>query len=198
MGRRVGVMGGTFDPIHNGHLVAAEEARWQFQLEEVVFVPAGHPWMKAHKELSSREDRYLMATLGTAGNASFSVSPIEIQKNGPTHTVDTLRQMREETPEELDLYFITGADAILELFQWKQPEEALRLAHFIAATRPGYDMSGFANDLAERHLPISVMDVPALAISSTDIRHRVREGRPVRYLLPDTVIAYIEKAGLYR
>jgi nicotinate-nucleotide adenylyltransferase len=190
-------MGGTFDPIHHGHLVTAEEALAQFQLDEVVFVPTGQPWMKEHREVSPAEDRYLMTVIATASNPRFSVSRIEVDRRGPTYTVDTLRALSAEHPDA-ELYFITGADAILEIVHWKDPEEVLELAHFIAATRPGYDLARFEADAATRHPRISVMHIPALAISSTDIRARVREGRPIRYLVPEGVKSYIEKTGLYR
>ena len=190
-------MGGTFDPIHNGHLVTAEEAYWQFDLDEVVFVPTGRPWMKRHPDLSPPEDRYLMTVIATSPNPHFSVSRLEIDRAGETYTVDTLRALREERGPETELFFITGADAILEIFHWKDPETALDLAHFIAATRPGYDIARFEAEAPTAHPKVSVMSVPALAISSTGIRERVKEGRPIRYLVPDGVVTYIDKAGLY-
>ena len=198
MGRRLGVMGGTFDPIHNGHLLTAEEAAVQFGLDEVVFVPTGHPWMKEQKEVSAPEHRYLMSVIATASNPRFSVSRIEIDRAGPTYTVDTLRELKGLDGDEVDLFFVTGADAMLEILQWKDPEEILALAHFIAATRPGYDLTRFEAEAPTRHPNVSVMNIPALAISSTDIRKRVGEGRPIRYLVPEGVESYIEKAGLYR
>jgi nicotinate-nucleotide adenylyltransferase len=197
MGRRVGVMGGTFDPIHHGHLVTAEEAVVQFGLDAVVFVPTGRPWMKAHREVSPTEDRYLMTVVATASNPRFTVSRIDIDRDGPTYAVDTLRQLSDEHPDA-ELYFITGADAILEIFDWKDPEEVLGLAHFIAATRPGYDLARFEAAAPTHHPRVSTMDIPALAISSSDIRARVGEGRAIRYLLPEGVKSYIEKQGLYR
>jgi nicotinate-nucleotide adenylyltransferase len=197
MGRRVGVMGGTFDPIHYGHLVTAEEAVMQFGLEEVVFVPTGRPWMKADQIVSPTEDRYLMTVVATASNPRFSVSRAEIDREGPTYTVDTLRQFADEHPDA-ELYFITGADAMLEIFDWKDPEGILSLAHFIAATRPGYDLRRFEVAASTQHPKVTTMDIPALAISSSDIRERVREGRAIRYLLPEGVKSYIEKQGLYR
>ena len=196
MGRRLGVMGGTFDPIHNGHLLTAEEAAVQFDLDEVVFVPTGHPWMKEQKEVSAPEHRYLMSVIATASNPRFSVSRIEVDRAGPTYTVDTLRELKGLDGDKVDLFFVTGADAMLEILQWKDPEEILALAHFIAATRPGYDLTRFEAEAP--HPNVSVMNIPALAISSTDIRKRVGEGRPIRYLVPEGVKSYIEKAGLYR
>jgi nicotinate-nucleotide adenylyltransferase len=189
-------MGGTFDPIHYGHLVTAEEAVVQFALDEVAFVPTGQPWMKEGLDVSPPEDRYLMTVIATASNPKFSVSRIEVEREGPTYTADTLRTLAVEYADA-ELYFITGADAMLEIFHWKEPEEVLSLAHFIAATRPGYDLAHFEADAASRHPKVTIMNVPALAISSTDVRDRVRTGRAIRYLVPEGVKSYIEKAGLY-
>jgi nicotinate-nucleotide adenylyltransferase len=199
--KRLGVMGGTFDPIHYGHLVTAEAAVWKFSLDEVVFVPTGHPWMKEHQEVAPAEHRYLMTVIATASNPRFSVSRIEVEREGPTYAVDTLQELRRTAEEEVELYFITGADAVLEIFQWKDPEEVLSMAHFIAATRPGYDLARLeeaAPTDAVGQPRISVMDIPALAISSTDVRRRVRDGEPIRYLVPEGVLAYIHKMGLYK
>ena len=190
-------MGGTFDPIHHGHLVTAEAALWKFRLDEVVFVPTGSPWMKTEREVTSAEDRYLMTVIATASNPYFSVSRIEVDRSGPTYTIDTLEQLRAEAKEPVELFFITGADAMLEIFHWKDPEQVLANAHFIAATRPGYDLTRFETETGA-HPNVSVMPIPALAISSTDIRRRVREGEPIRYLLPEGVQTYVEKAELYR
>jgi len=196
--KRLGVMGGTFDPIHHGHLLTAEEALQQFELDEVVFLPTGHPWMKTDRVVSAAEDRYLMVVIATASNPRFSVSRLEIERDGPTYTVDTLRELQAERGPDVELYFVTGADAMLEIFQWKSAEEALEMAHFIAATRPGYDLGPFEQGAPTSHPRVSVMAIPALAISSTDIRERVRDGRPIRYLVPEGVQTYIDKAGLYR
>jgi nicotinate-nucleotide adenylyltransferase len=190
-------MGGTFDPIHQGHLVTAEEALAQFALDEVVFVPTGQPWMKADREVTRAEDRYLMTVIATASNPKFSVSRIEVDREGPTYTVDTLDELRAQRGGDVELFFITGVDAMLEILQWKDPETVLSQAHFIAATRPGYDIARFEKEEASSHPMVSVMDIPALAISSTDIRRRVREGLPIRYLVPEGVQTYIVKAGLY-
>jgi nicotinate-nucleotide adenylyltransferase len=196
--RRLGVMGGTFDPIHHGHLVTAGEAFWQFGLDQVLFVPTGQPWMKDHPEVSPAEDRYLMTVIATSANPHFRVSRQEIDREGPTYTVDTLRALRDVYGAATELFFVTGADAMLEIFHWKDPEEVLGLAHFIAATRPGYDIARFEAEAPTRHPNVSVMTIPALAISSTDVRARVKEGRPIRYLVPEGVVTYIDKAGLYR
>jgi nicotinate-nucleotide adenylyltransferase len=191
-------MGGTFDPIHYGHLVTAEEALWQFELDEVVFVPTGQPWMKADRAVSPAEDRYLMTVVATASNGRFSVSRREVDRRGTTYTVDTLREIREAEGEDVDLFFITGADAMLEILHWKDPEDVLSQAHFIAATRPGYEIARFEKEAPTSHPNVSVMDIPALAISSSDIRRRVAEGEPIRYLVPEGVKNYIEKSHLYR
>jgi nicotinate-nucleotide adenylyltransferase len=196
--KRLGVMGGTFDPIHHGHLVTAEMALWQFELDEVVFVPAGQPWMKEDQEVSDAEHRYLMTVIATSSNPRFTVSRIEIERQGPTYTVETLQQLRREAEEPIDLFFITGADAMLEILHWKDPGEVLAGANFIAATRPGYDLARFQKEAPTSHPKVSVMDIPALAISSTDIRRRVRQGEPIRYLVPEGVQTYIQKARLYR
>jgi nicotinate-nucleotide adenylyltransferase len=195
---RLGVMGGTFDPIHYGHLVTAEEAQHQFELDEVLFVPTGSPWMKEHEVVSPPEDRYLMTVIATASNPLFTVSRMEVDRDGPTYAVETLRQLRSERGHDVDLFFVTGADAVLEIFQWKHTDELFELAHFIAATRPGFDIAAFEAHAETRHPGITVMNVPALAISSTDVRARVHSGRPIRYLVPEGVKSYIEKAELYR
>src|SRR5712691_8744027 len=192
-------MGGTFDPIHYGHLVTAEEALVQFTLDSVLFVPTGLPWMKEHEVVSPAEDRYLMTVIATASNPLFRVSRMEVDRDGPTYTVDTLRGLKETYGAETDLFFITGADAIVEILQWKRPQELFDLAHFISATRPGYDdLDGPGAHAAADRPEITVMNIPALAISSTDIRARVAAGRPIRYLVPEGVKSYVEKAGLYR
>jgi nicotinate-nucleotide adenylyltransferase len=197
MGRRLGIMGGTFDPIHYGHLVTAEEALHQFELDRVIFVPTGSPWMKEHEVVSSSEDRYLMTVIATASNPRFGVSRIEVDRDGPTYAVDTLRSLKTELGPDVDLFFITGGDAVLEIFQWKEPQELFDLAHFIAATRPGYDIAAFESHAANHHPRITVMSIPALAISSTDIRTRVAHGQPIRYLVPEGVNSFVQKAGLY-
>jgi nicotinate-nucleotide adenylyltransferase len=195
MGKRLGVMGGTFDPIHYGHLVTAEEALHQFELDEVVFVPTGLPWMKEHEIVSPAEDRYLMTVIATASNPRFSVSRVEVEREGPTYTIDTLRAIKDLSGA--DLFFVTGADAVLEIFQWKDRGKLFDLAHFIAATRPGYDIAALEEQAAANE-GITAMSIPALAISSTDIRARVARGRPIRYLVPEGVASYVGKAGLYR
>ncbi|WP_329564150.1 nicotinate-nucleotide adenylyltransferase [Kitasatospora sp. NBC_01266] len=190
--QRLGVMGGTFDPIHHGHLVAASEVASAFHLDEVIFVPTGQPWQKNGTSVSSAEDRYLMTVIATAENPQFSVSRIDIDRSGATYTVDTLRELRAQHPDA-DLFFITGADALAQILSWRDAEELFSLAHFIGCTRPGHVLS-------DAGLPaggVSLVEVPALAISSTDCRLRVAKGEPVWYLVPDGVVRYIDKRALY-
>ncbi len=194
--RRVGIMGGTFDPVHHGHLVSADEARWQFRLDEVLFVPTGQPWQKP-TGVSAAEDRYLMTVIATASNPAFTVSRLEIDTPGPTYTVDTLRRLATEL-DGARLFFVTGADAVLQILTWKDPEEVFALAEFIAVTRPGYELSGLPGTVPAAAGRVHAMRVPALDISSTDIRARVAAGAPIQYLVPDGVARYIEKRGLYR
>jgi len=189
--RRVGVMGGTFDPIHNGHLVAANEVAHQFNLDEVVFVPTGMPWQK--DAVASAEHRYLMTVIATASNPRFTVSRIDIDREGTTYTVDTLRQLRSERPEA-DLFFITGADAVAQILSWKDVDDVFTLAHFVAVSRPGHDLS--ISGLPQHN--VSLLEVPALAISSTDVRNRRRGDSTGWYLVPDGVVQYTSKHQLYR
>jgi nicotinate-nucleotide adenylyltransferase len=192
---RIGVMGGTFDPIHHGHLVAASEVQGWFGLDEVIFVPTGQPWQKADRDVSPAEHRYLMTVIATAANPRFTVSRVDIDRSGPTYTVDTLRDLRAERPDA-DLYFITGADALTDIFSWHDAEDAFDLAHFVGCTRPGADMDP-ATLAKIPHDRVTMVEVPALAISSTDCRERQRAGQPVWYLVPDGVVQYITKHGLY-
>jgi nicotinate-nucleotide adenylyltransferase len=197
MSRRIGVMGGTFDPIHLGHLVAAEEARWQFGLDRVVFVPAGRPWQKP-VGVTPPEDRYRMTVIATASNPAFTVSRLEIDHPGPTYTVDTLRRLRAEQEDGTRLYFILGADAVLQLLTWKEPDQVLAQAEFIAATRPGFDLDRLVSQVPGAADRIHRMEIPALGIAASDIRARVVRGAPIQYLVPDGVARYIHKHGLYR
>jgi nicotinate-nucleotide adenylyltransferase len=193
-------MGGTFDPIHFGHLVTAQEALVQFNLDRVLFMPTGQPVAKSERQVTDAEDRYLMTVLATATNPDFEVSRLEVDRPGTTYTVDTLRVLGDAHGPATALYFITGADAVWEIVTWKDAEEIADLATFIAATRPGYDLGAArqAHLAASTRFVIEYMEVPALAISSTDLRCRVADGRPVRYLTPEPVAAYIDKRGLYR
>ena len=197
--RRLGVMGGTFDPIHNGHLVAASEVADLFDLDEVVFVPTGQPWQK-ERQASAGEDRYLMTVIATAANPRFSVSRVDIDRGGPTYTKDTLRDLHTLRPDS-DLYFITGADALASILSWQDLDQMFALARFVGVSRPGYELgrehlTGVLEGLPDDAL--TLVEIPALAISSTDCRRRAAAGRPLWYLLPDGVLQYISKRELYR
>lgn len=189
-------MGGTFDPIHYGHLVTAEEALVQFNLDKVIFMPTGMPVRKTHRTVTPAEHRYLMTVIATASNPDFEVSRLEIDRVGLTYTVDTMLALRDFHGPQAELYFVTGADAVWDILTWKDSERLADVCTFIAATRPGYDLARFSEEDARR-LRIEFMEVPALAISSTDIRVRLAERRPVRYLLPEAVAAYIAKNTFY-
>lgn len=199
--KRLGIMGGTFDPIHYGHLVTAEVARVKFGLDVVVFVPSGVPPHKHGVEISSGRDRYMMTVLATATNPYFEVSRVELDRPGPSYTVDTVREFRTRYGPGTEFYFITGADAAVEIFTWKDAHELLKMCAFIVATRPGYCTTRLEAELGRARAVsthgVFVLEVPALAISSTDIRARVKHGDPIRYLLPESVENYIRKAGLY-
>ncbi|HHW51358.1 MAG TPA: nicotinate-nucleotide adenylyltransferase [Pseudoclavibacter sp.] len=190
--RRLGVMGGTFNPIHNGHLVAASEVAARFDLDEVIFVPTGMPWQKEQSEVAEAEHRYLMTVIATAANPRFRVSRVDIDRAGPTYTIDTLRDLRRQYPES-ELFFISGADAISKILSWRDANDLWELAHFVGVTRPGHVLD--ATSIPPGH--VSILEVPALAISSTDVRKRAREGLPVWYLVPDGVVQYINKHRLY-
>lgn len=192
-------MGGTFDPVHHGHLVAASEVADQFALDEVIFVPTGQPWQKG-RDVTAAEDRYLMTVIATASNPRFSVSRADIDRGGPTYTTDTLRDLRALHPAA-DLYFITGADALASILTWQGYEELFTLAKFIGVSRPGYQLTDSHIVEAIDQLPpdaLTLVEVPALAISSTDCRRRAAAGRPIWYLVPDGVVQYVAKRGLYR
>jgi nicotinate-nucleotide adenylyltransferase len=198
--RRIGVMGGTFDPIHHGHLVAASEVANRFELDEVIFVPTGQPWQKGEKLVSPAEDRYLMTVIATASNPRFSVSRVDVDRDKMTYTVDTLRDLRAQLPDAR-LYFITGADALASILTWQNWEELFSLANFVGVSRPGYHLGiEHLEEYLGDHPPeaLTLIEIPALAISSTDCRARARDGRPVWYLVPDGVVQYISKRQLYR
>ncbi len=189
---RLGVMGGTFDPIHHGHLVAASEVASLLDLDEVVFVPTGNPYRKEASEVSPAEHRYLMTVIATASNPRFTVSRVDIDRDGPTYTADTLRDLSKERPDA-ELFFITGADALAQILSWKGVEDLWELAHFIGVTRPGHE-------LTDHGLPkdrVTLMEIPAMAISSTDCRVRTANDQPVWYLVPDGVVQHIGKYHLY-
>lgn len=187
-------MGGTFDPIHLGHLAAASEVAHSFDLDEVVFVPAGSPWQKSHRHVSPAEDRYLMTVIATAPDPRFRVSRVDVDRPGPTYTVDTLRDLRRAWGDDGETFFITGADALNDILSWRETDEVLRLAHLIGVTRPGHVLSD--PGLPPGH--VTLLEVPALAISSSEVRSRVAAGSPISYLVPPGVESYIAKQGLYR
>ena len=196
---RLGIMGGTFDPIHNGHLVAAEQAFDDLGLDLVVFMPAGRPAFKLDKKVTSGEDRYAMTLLATSDNPHFTASRFEIDREGVTYTADTLRLLHGIYPDNVRFYFITGADAIADIVTWRDAADIARLARIVAATRPGYDLSHAQKVIEESGLPFDVtyLEIPAPAISSTYLRMRAELGQSLRYLTPDTVTGYIRKHGLY-
>jgi nicotinate-nucleotide adenylyltransferase len=190
---RIGVMGGTFDPIHHGHLVAASEVGHFFSLDEVIFVPTGQPWQKDQRTVSAAEDRYLMTVIATASNPRFSVSRVDIDRPGETFTIDTLRDLRAARGPDAELFFITGADALTRMMSWRDADGLFTLAHFVGCTRPGHRLTGAG--LPDKR--VSLIEVPALAISSTACRARVRAGEPIWYLVPDGIVQYISKRRLY-
>src|ERR1700751_639799 len=190
---RIGGMGGTFDPVHHGHLVAASEVAHDLTLDEVVFVPTGEPYQKDHRRVSPPEDRYLMTVIATASNPKFHVSRVDIDRGGLTYTIDTLRDLRAAAGPDDDFFFITGADALAEILTWHDADELFTLAHFVGCTGPGHRLSGAG-------LPdgkVSLVEIPALALSSTGCRPGVGGGEPVWYLVPDGVVQYIAKRKLY-
>jgi nicotinate-nucleotide adenylyltransferase len=191
--RRIGVMGGTFDPIHHGHLVAASEVAHNFALDEVIFVPTGQPYTKDARAVSPAEDRYLMTVIATASNPRFNVSRVDIDRPGATYTIDTLRELRAAAGPRDELFFITGADALASILTWHDVDELFHLAHFVGCTRPGHRLSGAGLPAGK----VSLVEIPALAISSTECRARVEAEEPIWYLVPDGVVQYIAKRGLY-
>lgn len=195
---RLGLMGGTFDPPHYGHLVIAEEARLVFGLDRVDFVTSADPPHKQGREITTAEHRFAMTLLSVASNPFFRVSRREIERSGPSYSVDTLQEYGREWPGA-EIYFVTGADAILEILTWHRADEAMRLCTFIAATRPGYDLARMERVLPSDYLArIRTVSVPGIEISSTDIRERLRQGKSIRYLVAEPVEQYIATYGLYR
>jgi nicotinate-nucleotide adenylyltransferase len=192
-------MGGTFDPIHNGHLVAASEVAGLFALDEVIFVPTGQPWQKHGRYVTAAEDRYLMTVIATASNPRFSVSRVDIDRGGMTYTKDTLRDL-QRLNADADLYFITGADALASILSWQNWEDLFSMARFIGVSRPGFELDGQHIAAAMSELPddaLTLVEIPALAISSTDCRRRAAQSRPIWYLVPDGVVQYVSKRSLY-
>jgi nicotinate-nucleotide adenylyltransferase len=198
MGEAVGIMGGTFDPIHFGHLVAAQEACVRFRLARVIFVPNGRPPHKKDYPVTPAERRYDMVVLAAASNPAFETSRIEVDRPGPSYAADTLKQLRDQLGPDSALYFITGADAIMEILTWHQPERLAESCEFIAVTRPGYDLRRLEETLTSDLLARThVLAVPGVNISSTELRARAAAGQSLRYLTPHAVACYIEAHGLY-
>ncbi len=200
--RRIAVMGGTFDPIHYGHLVAAETVRQELDIEKVLFIPTGRPPHKNNGMVEHNEHRYLMTVLATAKNPYFNVSRIEIDRPGMTYTVDTIRSLKKICGDETEIFFITGADAVSQILTWKDSERLLGMCNFVAVTRPGYDREKMRKNIVDMESrfesSLYFIEVPALAISSTDIRNRIIASKTIKYLLPDDVEQYIIKFGLYK
>ncbi|MDK2799413.1 MAG: nicotinate-nucleotide adenylyltransferase [Clostridiales bacterium] len=198
---QVGIMGGTFDPIHYGHLVTAEAVRAKFSLDHVIFVPSGNPPHKIDQKVTDKNHRYLMTLLATATNQYFKVSRDEIDREGYTYTIDTIKNFNIQFSGKAKFYFITGADALNEILTWKDAESLLQMCEFVAATRPGYKYEELFRDIEyltiNYNSKIHLVEVPSLAISSTDIRERVKSGQPIKYLLPESVENYIYKNSLY-
>lgn len=191
-------MGGTFDPVHYGHLVIAEEARYEFALDRVVWVPAGDPPHKTTRRIVSQEHRYAMVVLATASNPAFEVSRMELERQGPSYTVDTVAAFHEQRPQA-ELFFITGADATLEILTWHRHQDLIERCRFIAVTRPGYDLERLSAVLPAGYLErISTIQAPGVDISSTALRRRLAGGEPIKYLVPEGVESYLSKHGLYQ
>ncbi len=203
--RRLGVLGGTFDPVHLAHLVIAEEARFQFGLEKVLFIPAAKSPHKKERQDSPTSRRYRMVELAIEDNRHVEASPIEIERGGISYTIDTLHELHEIYGPETEIFFITGTDAIREIQAWKDPLEVLRESRFIVATRPGYPFERWEEVLPKGEVNgepvinrVHLMEIPELGISATDIRRRVSAGMPYRYMVPEAVWKYIKENGLYR
>jgi len=195
---RIGIMGGTFDPIHYGHLATAEEAKYRFQLDKVIFIPCGQPPHKKTYQVSGAEHRFKMTHLAIEDNPAFHISRLEIDRPGPSYSIDTVEELCRLYPDAR-LHFITGADAILEILTWREPRRLAEMCQLIAATRPGHDLTRFHQQVGEDIAPrVHLLAVPGVNISSTEIRQRTAEGAPIRYLLPESVRDYIQRVGLYR
>ena len=198
---RVGILGGTFDPVHLGHLIVAEEARVRLRLDRVMFIPAGQPWLKEGQPVTSPKHRLRMVELAVASNPFFKVLASEIDRSGPTYTVDTLEELRRSLGEDTGLYFIVGMDALEQFHRWKEPERLLELCNLVVVSRPGHqgveinDLVGSYPQAGER---LVLLTVPRIEISSTELRRRVAEGISIRYLVPEAVEQYIMAHGLYQ
>ena len=200
--KRIAIMGGTFDPIHFGHLIAAETVREKYNLDKVIFLPSGNPPHKDKRRVTSKEDRYNMVQMATASNQYFDVSRMEIDRDGYTYTIDTIREFVSVSSKGTNIYFITGADAVYDILTWKDADELLSVCRFIAVTRPGYnkkELEEEINTIKSNHkCNINILEIPDIAISSTDIRQRVMKGSFIKYLVPEHVEAYIRKHAIYQ
>ncbi|MEE9199711.1 MAG: nicotinate-nucleotide adenylyltransferase [Dehalococcoidia bacterium] len=198
---RLGVLGGTFDPVHLGHQIIAEEARVKLSLDRVIFVPAGQPWFKDDVELSPSADRLEMLRLAVCSNANFHIDTQELERPGPSYTVDTLEELRSRLGAEVELYFIIGLDALAEMPRWNRPARLADLCHFAGMGRPAFtdmDVQGLEKAIPGISRRIHIVDNVLVDISSSDIRRRVQEGLPIRYLVPEGVERYIREKGLYK
>jgi nicotinate-nucleotide adenylyltransferase len=197
---RVGILGGTFDPIHLGHLIIAEEARVRLGMDSVVFMPAGRPWLKEHEPRAEVGHRLEMVRMAVEGNPHFSHSLLEAERQGNSYTANTLERMRRTLPEEAELLFILGLDSLKEFAGWHRPERILELATLVALVRPGYEdvqVRALDDVLPGASQRVVLLEGPLLEISSTDIRRRVAKGQSIRYLVPQEVEEYIQRNGLY-
>ena len=199
--KRVGILGGTFDPIHVGHLMTAEAVRDEYHLDKVIFIPAAVPPHKQNQDVTEAMHRYVMTVLATCSNPNFEVSDIEMNRPGPSYTIDTIRELLERFGEDTEFYFITGADAIQEIHTWDRIEELLEMCHFIGVSRHGcipdvIQIKASFGELGKRK--IHRLETPELEISSTDIRNRIKKGYSIKYIVPTAVEQYIYKQGLYR
>ena len=198
---KIGVLGGTFDPVHNGHLIIAEEAQAKLGLAKVIFIPAGRPYFKDGEDVSDMERRLDMLRLAVNGNPSFEIDTLELEREGATYTIDTMEELRRRMGKEVELFFIIGIDALSELGKWKDPDRLASICHFATMRRPGFTELDL--EAMEREVPgvsgrVHVLDNVQVDISSSDIRGRVERGQSIRYLVPPAVREYIEEEGLYR
>jgi nicotinate-nucleotide adenylyltransferase len=198
---RVGILGGTFDPVHLGHLIIAEEARVRLNLEQVFFTPAGQPWLKEGQPVTAGSHRLRMVEMAVASNSFFKVLASEIDRSGPTYTVDTLEELQRSLGRDAGLYFIVGMDTLEQFHRWKEPEKLLELCNLVVASRPGHqgvDINNLVGRYPQAGERLVLLTVPRIEISSTEIRRRVGEGISIRYLVPEAVEQYIFEHRLYR
>ena len=199
-GERIGLLGGTFDPIHLGHLIVAEEARTRLSLDRLLFVPSRQPWRKAGREIAPEADRLAMVRLAVEGNPGFEVSLVDLEREGPSYSVDTVCDVRATLSPEAELYFILGYDALMDLPHWHAPAELARVTRLVTVIRPGYelDWSPLEQAIPQARETVMLLETPEIGISSTEVRQRVAAGRSIRYWVPDLVAEYIQQQGLYR